>query len=52
MIDTEDAGLRLAVYARVSTEEQGNGQTIDSQIAEIRRSFPRQWVDYRSHIQG
>ena len=28
---------RLAVYARVSTEEQREGQTIDSQIAELER---------------
>src|ERR1700741_5232489 len=29
--------LRIALYARVSTEEQRAGQTIDSQIAELRR---------------
>ena len=28
-------GLRVAVYARVSTEEQRQGQAIDSQIAEL-----------------
>jgi site-specific DNA recombinase len=29
--------LRVALYARVSTEEQREGQTIDSQIAELER---------------
>jgi site-specific DNA recombinase len=29
--------LRAAIYARVSTEEQKEGQTIDSQIAELER---------------
>ena len=29
------AGLRAAVYARVSTEEQKEGQTVDSQVAEL-----------------
>ena len=29
--------LRVAIYARVSTEEQREGQTIDSQIAELER---------------
>src|SRR6266404_3146601 len=28
---------RLAIYARVSTDEQREGQTIDSQIAELER---------------
>jgi site-specific DNA recombinase len=32
-----EAGLRLAIYARVSTEEQKEGQTIDSQVAELER---------------
>src|SRR5882672_9755063 len=31
------AKLRLALYARVSTEEQREGQTIDSQISELER---------------
>src|SRR5919204_2438266 len=31
------ANLRLAIYARVSTEEQREGQTIDSQVAELER---------------
>ena len=35
MIESKDAGLRLAIYARVSTEEQRDGQTIDSQITEL-----------------
>ena len=43
-INTE-AGLRLAIYARVSTEEQREGQTIDSQIAELERfSREKGWV--------
>src|ERR1700730_14494808 len=37
MPETADAGLRLAIYARVSTEEQREGQTIDSQVAELER---------------
>jgi len=37
MPETADAGLRLAIYARVSTEEQREGQTIDSQISELER---------------
>jgi site-specific DNA recombinase len=31
------AGMRVAIYARVSSEEQREGQTIDSQIAELER---------------
>ena len=38
---TQITGLRLAVYARVSTEEQREGQTIDSQISEL-ENFARQ----------
>src|ERR1051325_2051766 len=37
MAELLEAGLRLAIYARVSTEEQREGQTIDSQIAELER---------------
>lgn len=37
MSESPDAGLRLAIYARVSTEEQREGQTIDSQISELER---------------
>src|SRR5260370_21307379 len=37
--------LRLAIYARVSTDEQREGQTIDSQIAELERfAAERRWV--------
>lgn len=32
-----EPSLRAAIYARVSTEEQKEGQTIDSQIAELER---------------
>jgi site-specific DNA recombinase len=35
MVESKEAGLRLAIYARVSTEEQRDGQTIDSQITEL-----------------
>jgi len=31
------SSLRAAIYARVSTEEQKEGQTIDSQVAELER---------------
>jgi len=37
MPETAEAALRLAIYARVSTEEQREGQTIDSQVAELER---------------
>src|SRR5205823_927304 len=37
MPETAEAVLRLAIYARVSSEEQREGQTIDSQIAELER---------------
>jgi len=35
MIQHKGAPLRVAVYARVSTEEQREGQTINSQVAEL-----------------
>lgn len=35
MAEFPETGLRLAIYARVSTEEQREGQNIDSQIAEL-----------------
>jgi site-specific DNA recombinase len=37
MANVATSGLRVAIYARVSTEEQREGQTIDSQIAELER---------------
>src|SRR5262245_46441534 len=37
MPEIAEAVQRLAIYARVSTEEQREGQTIDSQIAELER---------------
>ena len=37
MSDPQTKQLRVALYARVSTEEQREGQTIDAQIAEIER---------------
>ena len=37
MPELPKTGLRIAIYARVSTEEQREGQTIDSQISELER---------------
>jgi DNA invertase Pin-like site-specific DNA recombinase len=37
MAESPEAGMRLAIYARVSTDEQREGQNIDSQIAELER---------------
>src|SRR4030088_2910710 len=37
MPETVEAALQLAIYARVSTEEQRDGQNIDSQIGELER---------------
>src|SRR5205823_6521123 len=37
MTNAIQPSLRAAIYARVSTEEQKEGQTIDSQIAELER---------------
>src|SRR3989442_5098693 len=37
MQNTPSKNERVALYARVSTEEQKEGQTIDSQIAELER---------------
>lgn len=41
-------GLRVAIYARVSSEEQREGQTIDSQIAELDRFVH----DQQLHLAG
>src|SRR5258708_18784986 len=35
MTEPEGERLKVAVYARVSTEEQREGQTINSQVAEL-----------------
>jgi site-specific DNA recombinase len=44
MIDSETS-LKIAAYARVSTEEQRDGQTIDSQIAELETlAYSKNWV--------
>jgi site-specific DNA recombinase len=43
MPEIAEAVQRLAIYARVSTEEQREGQTIDSQITELER-FSREKV--------
>ena len=42
------AGMRVAIYARVSSEEQREGQTIDSQIAELERFA----VDQQLNLSG
>jgi site-specific DNA recombinase len=45
MTDTEKGLMRLALYSRVSTEEQRDGQTIESQIAELEQFARAQsWV--------
>ncbi|OLE55409.1 MAG: hypothetical protein AUG51_02830 [Acidobacteria bacterium 13_1_20CM_3_53_8] len=45
MPDNVSDGLRVAIYARVSSEEQREGQTIDSQIAELERyAREKQWT--------
>jgi len=38
MAEIAEAVQRVAIYARVSTEEQREGQTIDSQISELEKS--------------
>src|ERR1700731_689638 len=43
MPEIAEAVQRLAIYARVSTEEQREGQTIDSQVTELER-FSREKV--------
>src|SRR4029077_9162531 len=44
-METSSTIQRIALYARVSSEEQGEGQTIDSQIAELERfAKERDWV--------
>ena len=44
MPEIPEAALRLAIYARVSTEEQREGLNIDSQVAELERfSRDRAW---------
>jgi len=45
MPEVPAAVQRLAIYARVSTEEQREGQTIDSQVAELERfSREKGWL--------
>src|SRR5438874_9304560 len=45
MTEPEGGRLRLAIYARVSTEEQREGQTINSQVAELERfADAKGWV--------
>ena len=44
MTETKPQTSRVAIYARVSSEEQKEGQTIDSQVAELERySKTRGW---------
>jgi site-specific DNA recombinase len=50
MAEIPAAGMRLAIYTRVSTEEQREGQTIDSQIAELERfSREKGWLIVQSY---
>ena len=45
MADDQPKHLSVALYCRVSTEEQREGQTIDSQIAELERFVrDKQWT--------
>jgi site-specific DNA recombinase len=45
MEDKPATNMRAALYARVSTEEQRQGQTIDSQIAELERfAREKEWI--------
>jgi site-specific DNA recombinase len=45
MQDDQPNNLRVAFYCRVSTEEQREGQTIDSQVAELDRfAQERKWT--------
>jgi site-specific DNA recombinase len=45
MLDHQIQHLTVALYCRVSTEEQREGQTIDSQIAELERFVrDKQWT--------
>ena len=45
MAEDRTKELRLAIYARVSTDEQKEGQTIDSQISELERfARERAWT--------
>ena len=37
MAEVQPTRLRVVIYARVSTEEQKEGQTIDSQVGELER---------------
>lgn len=50
MIESNNEGLRVALYVRVSTEEQREGQTMDSQIAELKRfADAHGWVIVNSY---
>ena len=45
MNEAQQTGLRVAIYGRVSTEEQREGKTIDSQVAELERfATSKGWV--------
>src|SRR5882724_3866491 len=45
MQDPSDNNLRVALYCRVSTEEQREGQTIESQIKELERfANDKNWI--------
>jgi site-specific DNA recombinase len=48
MQELSNDNLRLALYCRVSTEEQREGQTIDSQVSELEQfASGRNWTVFR-----
>ena len=50
MQDTSNNILRAGLYCRVSTEEQREGQTIDSQVGELERfARDRSWAVARTY---
>src|SRR5258708_2786334 len=52
MHQDQDSQVRAALYARVSTEEQRHGQTIQSQIAELERFVEQQgWAIQGRYIE-
>ena len=45
MNETHNENLKAVIYARVSSEEQREGQTIDSQVSELERfARERNWL--------
>jgi site-specific DNA recombinase len=45
--------MKVALYARVSSEEQVSGTSLDTQLAELRRTVEyKHWNVYREYIDG